>query len=146
MSSISDIEQLCKKKLRLTKQLKVILHVIFNSSDHPTVDEIYIRARELSNSISKPTVYRSVKKLSDLEVIQKHDFGLGKAHYEIVTYHHHHIVNIVTGQVVEFTSEKLEILKNEIANNLGFKLIDHRLDLYGVPIQSLNKENKDEKD
>lgn len=141
MPSIVDVEQLCKKKLRLTKQLKIILHVIFNSSDHPTVDQIYVRARELSDSISKPTVYRGVKKLADLDIIQRHDFGLGKSHYEIVTSHHHHMVDITTGRVVEFASDKLEELKKEIARDLGFKLIDHKLELYGVPLE--NKEDED---
>lgn len=128
-------DECCSKGLRLTKQLKIVLNVIYNSNDHPTADIILKRAYLLSKSISAATVYRAVRKLVDLGIVAKHDFGLGKFHYEIVTHHHHHLIDTVTGRVIEFHSEELEGLKKKIARNLGFELVDHRLDMYVVPIR-----------
>ena len=131
-----EIETLCKKKLRLTKQLRIVLHVIFNSTDHPTVDQVYDRAALLSKSISKATVYRCVKKLVELSIVQKHDFGLGKFHYEIASRHHHHLIDTVSGKIIEFHSKELEDLKEKIVRDLGFKLVDHRLDMYVAPLDN----------
>lgn len=142
--SITEVENRCKKKLRLTKQLRIILNIIYHSDDHPTVDLIFERALKLSKSISKATVYRSVKKLVELDVVEKQDFGLGKFHYEIVREHHHHLIDTNSGRIIEFASAELEELKEKIARNFGFELINHRLDMYVVPITKEIKEKNSE--
>ena len=133
--SIKEVEDRCKKKLRLTKQLRIILNVIYNSDDHPNVDTIFERAVKLSKSISKATIYRCLKKLVEIDVVEKQDFGLGRFHYEIVRYHHHHLIDTTSGRIIEFTSPELEELKKKIAKDYGFELINERLDLYAIPIK-----------
>jgi len=133
--SLLQVEKKCKKNLRLTKQLRIILSVIYHSDDHPNVDVIYERAYAVSKSISKATVYRSVRKLVENGIVAKQDFGLGKSHYEITKHHHHHLIDISTGKVIEFESKELEDLKEKVVRDLGFELVEHRLDMYVRPIK-----------
>lgn len=130
------LEQACiEKGIKLTEQRRLILQVLADSSDHPDAEEICRRARGYDASISIPTVYRTVKLLEEAGIIAKHDFfGDGKSRYEeLKEEHHDHLINIKTGEIVEFYSEELENLKAKIAEDLGYNLIDHRLELYAVP-------------
>ena len=133
----AQIEQICLQfGLKLTDQRKVIANVILAASDHPHVEEIWRRAHLIDNRISLATVYRTINLLSELGAIEKLQFGEGKARYEGVqdnSSHHHHLIDITTGDIIEFMDEELEELKHKIANRLGYKLVDHKLELYGIP-------------
>ena len=131
----SRVEQLCiDKGLRMTGQRRVIARVLSESEDHPDAEMVYKRAVEVDNTISISTVYRTVRMFEENGILERHDFGDGRARYEEVSDHHHdHLINIETGQVIEFTSEKIEMLQNAVAEELGFDLVDHRLELYGKP-------------
>ena len=130
------LEQLCiEKGLRMTEQRRVIARVLSESQDHPDVELVYKRAAELDDTISISTVYRTVRMLEENGILERHDFGDGRARYEEVSDEHHdHLINIQTGQVIEFTSDQIEKLQHKIAEELGFELIDHRLELYGKPL------------
>ena len=132
-----DLEQLCADKgLRITEQRRVIARVLSDADDHPDVEELYARASGRDPNISIATVYRTVKLFEDAGIIQAHDFRDGRARYEEVPDEHHdHLINVKSGEVVEFHSEEIERLQVEIAKKLGFKLVDHRLELYGIPLQ-----------
>lgn len=134
----TKIEKLCQKKgLKMTEQRRVIAGIISESTDHPDVEEIYKRASKKDPKIGIATVYRTVKMLEEGGVIEKHDFGHGKARYEEVSDEHHdHLIDVKSGKVVEFQNEAIEMLQEKIAEELGYKLIDHRLELYGVPIKN----------
>jgi Fur family transcriptional regulator, ferric uptake regulator len=131
------IEKLCLEKgLRMTEPRRVIARVLSAASDHPDAEELHRRANALDASISLATVYRTVKLFEDAGIIQAHDFREGRARYEEVpTEHHDHLINVKTGEVVEFHSDEIEALQEEIARRLGYKLVDHRLELYGIPIK-----------
>ena len=133
----SRLEQLCVEKgLRMTEQRRVIARVLSESQDHPDVELVYKRASDVDDTISISTVYRTVRMFEEKGILERHDFGDGRARYEEVSdQHHDHLINVETGQVIEFTSEKIEELQKRIAEELGFELIDHRLELYGKPIQ-----------
>jgi Fur family ferric uptake transcriptional regulator len=133
----SKLEALCAKKgLKITGQRRVIAGVISGSEDHPDVEEIYRRASKTDSKISIATVYRTVKMLEEAGIIEKHDFGDGRARYEEAPDEHHdHLINIRTGEVIEFHNEEIERLQEEIAKKLGYKLVDHRLELYAIPLE-----------
>lgn len=130
------LEQICLDKgLRMTDQRRVIARVLSDSQDHPDVELVYKRASEIDDTISISTVYRTVRMFEENGILERHDFGDGRARYEEVSdQHHDHLINVQTGQVIEFTSEQIEDLQNKIAKELGFELIDHRLELYGKPL------------
>ncbi|MBM5782067.1 MAG: transcriptional repressor [Pelagibacterales bacterium] len=135
----SQIEKLCEeKRIKLTENRRIIARVISESIDHPDVEEVYARASKINNKIGIATVYRAVKMFEELGVIAKHDFGgKGRARYEKIeeTEHHDHLVDITTDEVHEFFDEELEKLKTKIAQEKGFELIGHRLELYCRPIK-----------
>ncbi len=118
----------------MTEPRRVIARVLSQASDHPDAEELHRRANAEDASISLATVYRTVKLFEDAGIIQAHDFRDGRARYEEVPDEHHdHLINVKTGEVVEFHSEEIEKLQEAIAKKLGFRLVDHRLELYGVP-------------
>ena len=119
------------KNIRMTSQRQIIIQVIEVSDDHPDVDQLYLRSVELDNTISIATVYRTVKLLEEANLIERLEFGDGRSRYEEAGEHHEHLVDIETGEVHEFYNEELETLKSEIAREMGYDLIDHRLELYG---------------
>ena len=132
----SHIEALCAAKgMRMTEQRRVIARVLAGSDDHPDVEELYRRCAEVDKNISISTVYRTVKLFEDSGIIERHDFREGRARYEQISESHHdHLINLRTGQVIEFQSEEIEKLQAEVAQKLGYKLVDHRLELYAVPL------------
>ncbi len=131
------IEQLCQDKgMKMTEQRRVIARALSESKDHPDVEQVYQRASELDPRISIATVYRTVRLFEEANILERHDFGDGRARYEEVGHrdHHHHLINLRTGEVVEFESEELEALKRKIAVELGYKIVGERLELYGIPV------------
>ncbi|WP_208974925.1 Fur family transcriptional regulator [Pseudovibrio exalbescens] len=129
------IELCAHKGMRMTDQRRVIADVIQAAEDHPDVEELYRRAVEIDPKISISTVYRTVKLFEDAGIIERHDFRDGRSRYEPVSEEHHdHLIDLRTGNVIEFRSEEIERIQEEVARKLGFKLIDHRLELYGVPL------------
>ena len=128
---IDLVDKCVRSGLKMTDQRRVILRVLQMAEDHPSVDTVYRRAKDLDNTISMATVYRTLNVLDELNLVQKHDFKESFSRFEISEEHHHHLVDLETGDVVEFTNERLEILKKEIAAELGYDLIDHTLELYG---------------
>ena len=132
----ANIEALCAANgMRMTEQRRVIARVLARSADHPDVEELYRRCAEVDDRISISTVYRTVKLFEDAGIIERHDFREGRARYEqIPDTHHDHLINLRTGAVVEFQSDEIERLQAEIARRLGYRLVDHRLELYAVPL------------
>ena len=133
---MTRIEKLCVDKgLRMTEQRRVIARVLSGAGDHPDAEELYRRAAAIDPHISIATVYRTVKLFEDAGIIERHDFREGRARYETMRdSHHDHLINLRDGKVIEFTSEEIEKLQAEIARKLGYKLVDHRLELYCVPL------------
>jgi Fur family ferric uptake transcriptional regulator len=133
----ANIEALCAAKgMRMTEQRRVIARVLARSADHPDVEELYRRCAAVDDRISISTVYRTVKLFEDAGIIERHDFREGRARYEqIPDTHHDHLINLRTGDVVEFQSDEIERLQAEIARRLGYRLVDHRLELYAVPLE-----------
>lgn len=133
---VTNIEAMCVSKgMRMTEQRRVIARVLARSEDHPDVEELYRRCALVDPHISISTVYRTVKLFEDAGIIERHDFREGRARYEqIRESHHDHLVNLRTGEVIEFQSEEIERLQREVARRLGYRLIDHRLELYAVPL------------
>jgi Fur family transcriptional regulator, ferric uptake regulator len=125
-----------EKNIKLTENRKIIAKVIANSKNHPDIEEVYNEACKINPKIGIATVYRAVKMFEEDNIIQKHDFGEGKARYEEVNEddHHDHLIDVSTGRVVEFFDKDLENLKDKIAQDLGYKLVDHRLELYAIPL------------
>ena len=134
---LSRLEQLCLEKgLKMTDQRRVISRVLSAATDHPDVEQVYRRAADIDTKISIATVYRTVRLLEDAGVIERLDFGDGRARFEESRdEHHHHLINVQTGEVIEFNSDELEAVKQRIARELGFELLGHRLELYGVPLK-----------
>ena len=128
------LEELCKKKgVRLTEQRKVIAQVMTSSSDHPDVDELHKRVNKIDSKISIATVYRTVKLFEEAGVVSKHDFKGGKARYEKSPEEHHdHLIDVNSGEIIEFVDEDIELLQKKVADKLGYTLVDHRLELYGT--------------
>lgn len=131
-----DLEQKCAEAgLKMTEQRKVILRVLDGASDHPSVEDVYDRAKAIDSSISIATVYRTLSLLDELDLVIRHEFQEGYSRYEVNWDHHHHLIDLETGQVVEFQNDELEKLKKKIAKELGYDLVDHRLELYGKKIK-----------
>ena len=136
---LSRIERVCREMgLRMTEQRRAVAQVLSEASDHPDVEQVYQRAVGLESNISIATVYRTVRLFEQAKIIERHDFGDGRARFEetSVKQHHHHLIDLKSGEVIEFESEKLERIKREIARKLGYELVGDRLELYGVPIDS----------
>ena len=128
------IEQKCiKKGVKLTDQRKIIAKIMSESHDHPDVDELYKRASKIDSKISIATVYRTVKLFEESGIVTKHDFKGGKARYEQINESHHdHLIDIKSGEIIEFVDDEIEKLQNKVAEKYGYKLVDHKLELYGV--------------
>jgi Fur family ferric uptake transcriptional regulator len=133
-----SIEEACVAKgMRMTEQRRVIARVLEQATDHPDVEELYRRASSIDPRISIATVYRTVKLFEDAGVIERHDFGAGRSRYEPVPDEHHdHLIDLRSGAVIEFRNEEIEALQKLIAERLGFRLVDHRLELYAVPLNA----------
>ena len=135
---MSNIEDKCKAKgVRLTDQRRIIAKIMSNSKDHPDVDELHQRVSQIDKKISIATVYRTVKLFEEAGILTKHDFKSGKARYEaIAESHHDHLIDIKTGEIIEFVDEEIEKLQKKVAEKYGYKLVDHKLELYGVKVDS----------
>ena len=133
----SEIENKCiQQGVRLTEQRKLVAKVMSESTDHPDVDELHKRVNKIDSKISIATVYRTVKLFEEAGVVAKHDFKGTKARYEEATHEHHdHLIDINTGEIIEFVNEDIEKLQEKTAAKLGYKLVDHRLELYGSKIK-----------
>ena len=135
---MTRIEKLCVDKgLRMTEQRRVIARVLSDAADHPDAEELYRRASALDPHISIATVYRTVKLFEDAAILERHVFRVGRSRYEETPEaHHDHLIDVQSGNVIEFHNEEIEKLQRRIAEELGFELVDHRLELYGVPKKS----------
>ena len=131
---IASIEEKCKRKgIKLTDQRKLIAKIMSDSKDHPNVDELYKRVSAIDSKISIATVYRTVKLFEETGIVTKHDFKGGKARYEELSESHHdHLIDIKTGEIVEFVDQDIENLQTKIAKKFGYELVDHKLELYGI--------------
>ena len=138
-NTVIDVEALCADKgLRITEQRRVIARILSESEDHPDVETLHSRASRVDPKISIATVYRTVRLFEEAGILARHEFGDGRARYEAASDEHHdHLIDVETGKVVEFVDEELESLQRRIAEKLGFRLVDHRMELYGV---SLNRD------
>ncbi len=126
------LEQKCADVgMKMTEQRKLILHVLTTAADHPSVESVYERAKKLDDSISMATVYRTLNMLDELNLVVRHEFKENFSRYEVNDEHHHHLIDLETGDVIEFQNRELELLKEKIAQELGYELVDHRLELYG---------------
>ena len=128
------IEQKCVAKgVKLTEQRKIIAKVMSEANDHPDVDELYTRVSQIDSKISIATVYRTVKLFEEAGIVTKHDFKGGKARYEELSESHHdHLIDIKTGEIIEFVDDEIEKLQKKVADKYGYELVDHKLELYGV--------------
>ena len=134
----SRIEQACiDKGLKMTEQRRVIAQILSEAEDHPDVEEVYRRASEIDQKISLATVYRTLRLFEDSGIIQSHDFGGGRARYEASDddTHHDHLIDLDSGEVIEFFDEELEALQEKIAKRLGYSIVDHKLELLGRPLK-----------
>ena len=131
-----DVEALCAEKgLRITDQRRVIAQVLSDAEDHPDVEKLHERASAVDPGISIATVYRTVRLFEEAGILERHDFGDGRARYEAAPESHHdHLIDVETGKVIEFVDPELEQLQRQIAEKLGFRLVDHRMELYGVAL------------
>jgi Fur family ferric uptake transcriptional regulator len=136
------LEELCVERgMRMTGQRRVIAGVLQDAYDHPDVEELYRRAAAIDGNISISTVYRTVKLFEDLGIIEKHEFRDGRARYEpIPDEHHDHLIDVKSGDVIEFRNARIEALQEEIARELGYRIVDHRLELYAVPLDEKEKD------
>ena len=137
LTKVTNIEARCAEQgMRMTEQRRTIARVLNDSDDHPDVEELYHRCAKIDDRISISTVYRTVKLFEDSGIIERHDFREGRARFEQISdAHHDHLINLRTGEVIEFQSEEIERLQAEVARKLGYKLVDHRLELYAVPLK-----------
>lgn len=133
----SLINKCAEQGLKMTGQRKVIAQVLAEADDHPDVEMLYARAAKIDENISIATVYRTVKLFEESGIIEKHDFGDGRARYEEANdeSHHDHLIDLRSGKVIEFTNEQIEKLQEEVAKKLGYQIVDHRLELYCVPLK-----------
>lgn len=131
-----DLEALCAEKgLRITEQRRVIARVLSEAEDHPDVEEVHRRSSAIDAGISIATVYRTVRLFEEAGILERHDFGDGRSRYEAAPEtHHDHLIDVENGNVIEFVDDELEQLQKRIAEKLGFRLVDHRMELYGVPL------------
>lgn len=133
---MTELEQRCADAgLKMTGQRKVILRVLGEAEDHPSVETVYERAKVKDPSISIATVYRTLNLLDEMDLVIRHEFKENFSRYEVNMDHHHHLIDLETGSVIEFQNEDLEKLKEKIARDLGYELIDHRLELYGKKLK-----------
>lgn len=141
MPPSSRIERLCiQKGMKMTEQRRVIARVLSGSTDHPDVEQVYRRAVQMDSHISIATVYRTVRLFEEANILERHDFGNGRARYEEVTGEHHdHLIDIQSGKVIEFQNQEIEVLQEKVAAKHGFKLVGHRLELFGVPAEPKKK-------
>ncbi|HEX2794797.1 MAG TPA: Fur family transcriptional regulator [Croceicoccus sp.] len=132
-----DIEAVCAERgLRITEQRRIIARVLSDSEDHPDVERLHERASAIDPRISIATVYRTVRLFEEAGILDRHDFGDGRSRYEASPEaHHDHLIDVETGKVVEFVDPELEALQRQIAERLGFRLVDHRMELYGVKLE-----------
>ncbi len=138
---LNRIELLCSEQgLRMTGQRRVIARVLCSAKDHPDVEEVYRRANEVDPRISLSTVYRTLKLFAEKGILERHDFGHRRGRYEEASNDHHdHLIDMDSGRVIEFRNEAIEALQDRIARELGFKLVGHRLELYGVRVKAAKK-------
>jgi len=139
---VSDrIEKICAEKgLRMTDQRRVIARVLSSADDHPDAEELHRRAVEVDSRISLATVYRTVRLFEEAGIIERHDFRDGRSRYEEASDEHHdHLIDMRSGEVIEFVDEEIERLQEAVARRLGYKLVDHRLELYAVPMDEKDK-------
>ena len=131
----SRLENLCiKRGMKMTGQRRVIARVLSDADDHPDVEELYKRSSQVDNNISIATVYRTVRLFEEAGLLDRHDFGDGRARYEEASSEHHdHLIDVKSGKVIEFHDEEIELLQHKIASKLGYKLVGHRMELYGAP-------------
>ena len=132
----SRIEDRCQEKgLKMTEQRRVIARVLSDAHDHPDAGEVYKRASSIDPRISMATVYRTIRLFEECSVLEKHDFGDGRARYEEASREHHdHLIDMGSGKVIEFQNTDIERLQRDVARQLGYELVDHRLELYGIPL------------
>ena len=132
----SKLEKLCADLgMKITEQRRIIARVLSLSKDHPDVEEVYQRSMKVDDKISLATVYRTVRLFEDVNLIQRHDFGDGRSRYELSSQKHHdHLIDLESGEVIEFTNDEIENLQTKIAKEYGYKLTGHRLDLFGIRI------------
>jgi Fur family ferric uptake transcriptional regulator len=132
----SKLEKQCVEKgMKMTEQRRVIARVISDAQDHPDVEEVYKRSSGIDPRISIATVYRTMRLFEEAGIVEKHDFGDGRARYEeAAEQHHDHLIDVKSGKVIEFVNKEIEKLQERVALELGYKLIDHRLELYAVPL------------
>lgn len=137
----SRLERVCVDKgLKMTEQRRVIARVLSDAEDHPDVEEVYRRASQQDSKISIATVYRTMRLFEDEGIVERHDFGDGRARYEEVSEEHHdHLINVKTGRVIEFQNEEIERLQERVAREHGLELVGHRLELYGIPLKGSGK-------
>ena len=138
---ISRLEQLCLDKgLKMTEQRRIIARVLSDSADHPDVEQVYRRATEMDPRISIATVYRTVRLFEEANILARHDFGDGRARYEeMPSPHHDHLIDLQTGHVIEFRNDEIEKLQHFVAEQLGYDLVGHRLELYAIKRGSQRK-------
>ena len=136
--NISRLERICAEKgMRMTEQRKIVARVLSEADDHPDVEEVYRRSSANDPHISLSTVYRTVRLFEDSGILERHDFGEGRARYEQVTRDHHdHLIDIKSGKVVEFLNEEIEVLQKKVASEHGYKIVGHKLELYCVPLDN----------
>tara|TARA_R110000787_G_scaffold25998_2_gene72789 strand:+ start:484 stop:957 length:474 start_codon:yes stop_codon:yes gene_type:complete len=144
--TVSDVERACiEKGMKMTEQRRVIARVLSESDDHPDVETVYQRASDIDPGISIATVYRTLRMFDIANIIDRHDFGDGRARYELAEpgeHHHHHLIDMRTGEVHEFDDDELERIKQRIAADLGYEIVGERLELYGVPLRDGKKKSK----
>lgn len=133
----SRIEEMCiAKGMKMTGQRRVIAKVLSDATDHPDVEEVYRRSSAIDPKISIATVYRTVRLFEEAEIVARHDFGDGRARYEEASEDHHdHLIDVHSGKIIEFHDEEIEELQRLIAKKLGYKLVDHRMELFGTPLE-----------
>ncbi|MEM8647028.1 MAG: Fur family transcriptional regulator [Pseudomonadota bacterium] len=139
---MTSLEKICVQKgMRMTEQRKVIASVLSDAEDHPDVEEVYRRASAIDSKISIATVYRTVRLFEDAGLLERHDFGDGRARYEPAQEEHHdHLIDLQSGEVIEFKNEEIEKLQEIVARELGYKLVDHRLELYGIALDGKDED------
>lgn len=138
MSDLSTIEAVAAEKgIRMTRQRRVVAQVLAESDDHPDAEELFARARKLDSKVSLASVYRTMSLFTESGLVDSHNFGDGRARYELADDddHHDHLIDVTTGEVVEFFDAEIEELKEKIAKRLGYRLVDHRLELFGKKLQ-----------
>ncbi len=146
-SSEPTLEEACVAQgMRMTDQRRIIARVVQDSADHPDVEELHRRAAAVDSGISLSTVYRTLNLFEEAGLVTKHDFKDGRARFELIPDEHHdHLIDVRSGRVIEFRNEEIEAIQEVIAKRLGYRLVDHRLELYAVPIEGANKAFKGER-